>query len=460
MELDPRGFVATHRISFTQPERVTVPLIYPWGTPLILAPAYAGFGCDIHALKIPNLACFLIFLLTLYFLARGYHSSVGTLLMVGAFATNPLLLRELNSIGSDIPFLSASTLSMLLIDTTVFRGRRLISKKWDASVLGLSLATSICVRPTGWLLVLPLMVAHAVKLKASQKSVDKDLVTNVETLSRGQACLPYILCGATLLVWNVIFPPNFSRLSAIPPMTSEILKQNFSAYLLLPVQFFYGAPYPWIFYIGALGLVIVGVRASWARTPHFIFYCITTLGLLVLWPFYQGARLTLPIAPFLFHFMLEGVRAVRADFGPRGMKRFDTASLSVGVFLIGSLCLTSVAGIQKNLRDQGIPVDGPFSKDAQEVFNFISTKTAPDDVIVFFKPRLMRLLTGRRSFESGARVALDQGNYICLFNGNVEDEGGSQLPQALFDDFVEQGLIQPVFGNAQFIVGKTHSSLR
>ncbi len=460
VEFDPQTFVEANLFTLTHSEIVRIPLVYPWGAPVILAPAYAAFGLDIHALKIPNVACFLMFLLTLFLFARGYHSSVFTLFVVAIFSTSPLLLMELNRIGSDIPFMLASTLSMLLIDATVMRGRRLICKNWDASILGLCLATSISIRPNGWLLVLTLLFAHALKLRAAQRSIHFDHTLTVETHSRAQVTLPYISCGTALLVWNIIFPVSISRLSAVPPITPEIFNQNTLVYLLLPSQFFYGAPYPLIFYSGALGFVVLGVRASWARTPHFLFYCGTTLGLLVLWPFYQGVRFILPIVPFFFHFMLEGVRTVRSQLGPRGVKLFDAVSLSVGVLLIGSLCLASVAGVQKNLRDQRMPIEGPFSKEAREMFNFISTQTDPDDVIVFFKPRLMRLLTERRSFDSGSRVALEQSDYICLFKGPVESTGAGRFPQALYDELTQQGLIQPVFVNDQFLVGRSNPASR
>src|SRR5512142_2134633 len=81
------------------------PLAYPWGYPLILAPVYALKGISPLALKLPSLIFFAGFLVCLYFLARRGLTQTESLLLVALFAFNPLLLKFLDQILSDIPFL-------------------------------------------------------------------------------------------------------------------------------------------------------------------------------------------------------------------------------------------------------------------------------------------------------------------------------------------------------------------
>ena len=42
-------------------------------------------------------------------------------------------------------------------------------------------------------------------------------------------------------------------------------------------------------------------------------------------------------------------------------------------------------------------IDGPYSKEATALFKYISSNTKNDDIISFFKPRVMSLYTGRKS---------------------------------------------------------------
>jgi hypothetical protein len=240
----------------------------------------------------------------------------------------------------------------------------------------------------------------------------------------------------------------------------QSLEQNLAAYFLMPVQIFFGAPCPWIFFVTSLALVVIGLRSAWEKTPHVVFYCVATLVLLVVWPFYQGVRLVLPVLPFFFLFVLEGIESLCSGMGARWARVARSLTIAVSSILLVSLFIAAAAGVRKNLETGGIPEEGPFSKDAQEMFHFVSTQTTTDDVIVFFKPRLMQLLTGRRSFESSTRAAIEQADYICLFDGFVEENGGMQLPHILFNDLVKEGRIQPVFVNPKFVIGKTSRSLR
>ena len=109
-------FVAANTFTVTQSSHQIGPAAYPWGFPLMLAPVYALIGLSPLALKLPGLLTYLGFLLVFFFMTKRRFLSTESLLAVSLFAFNPELLRSLDNIASDIPFLFISTLSILLAD--------------------------------------------------------------------------------------------------------------------------------------------------------------------------------------------------------------------------------------------------------------------------------------------------------------------------------------------------------
>src|SRR6266540_6246231 len=135
--------------AFTNNESTTYvgPLAYPWGYPLILTPAYAIKGINPLALKIPALFFYAGFLVCLYLLLKARLTEAESLLIVGLFAFNPMLLQFLDQILSDIPFLFFSTLSLWLI---IKDQRRSIL---HAILIGTSIFFVVFIRATGILLL-------------------------------------------------------------------------------------------------------------------------------------------------------------------------------------------------------------------------------------------------------------------------------------------------------------------
>ena len=43
------------------------------------------------------------------------------------------------------------------------------------------------------------------------------------------------------------------------------------------------------------------------------------------------------------------------------------------------------------------PIDGPHTPESREMLEYVASQSEEEDVVVFFKPRALNLLTGRRS---------------------------------------------------------------
>ena len=68
------------------------------------------------------------------------------------------------------------------------------------------------------------------------------------------------------------------------------------------------------------------------------------------------------------------------------------------------------------LRARGTVERGPFADYTLEMFDFIQEQTAAEDTIVFFKPRVMRLMTNRNTLRINNANDLFVADYVCFFN--------------------------------------------
>ena len=92
---------------------------------------------------------------------------------------------------------------------------------------------------------------------------------------------------------------------------------------------------------------------------------------------------------------------------------------------------------------------GPYSKSARDVFSFIEMQTADEDVIVFWKPRVLRLFTGRQSIMINDPSQLRRGDCICYI---AEQDTHNQVALTDLERLVEQGHLKQVYSNDGFVV--------
>jgi len=81
-------FVQRNAFTIENSSRPIGPVTEPWGFPLLLAPAYAIFGLKILALKFVVTACFTVFLIVFFFLARVILADTESLLITAVVAFN------------------------------------------------------------------------------------------------------------------------------------------------------------------------------------------------------------------------------------------------------------------------------------------------------------------------------------------------------------------------------------
>ena len=170
------------------------------------------------------------------------------------------------------------------------------------------------------------------------------------------------------------------------------------------IKDFFGYIFPvnFIFYLLSIPLLFFGLRKKWHSSTPILIYVILTLVLYIIWPSRQGLRFLFPVLPFYLYFVFIGFSAVTHKynyFSIRAFRRISLTRTRVMSAVLVILIFQSSWLIYKNVlreRDGG-PNYGPYTNDAKEMFTFVRQNVQQNEVVVFIKPRVMRLFTDRDS---------------------------------------------------------------
>jgi len=412
------------RSAFTNTQSTTHlgPLAYPWGYPLILAPAYALKGISPLALKLPALFFYAGFLACLYFLVKNRLTQSESLLLVSLFAFNPLLIQFLDQILSDIPFLFFSTLSLLLLTQ---EGKRTILQY---ALIGASIFFTTFLRVTGILLLGSFLIVEFFRLLNNRK--DRAIVTEIIQSS-------FVVCVVFALFWiaNLLLFPSggesyFSQYSDL----IETAKDFAVAYFNVFSKFFgEAAGWKYLYYV----LLVFFLIGAWVRRkpePVFLLFFVLWLIVHITYPYWQGPRYIFPLLSIFIYFVFQGMKIainkLPENYPLLGQRVFYTFWLLIaGIFLF-----TSSANAYTNLQS-GRAINGPFDSYSMEVYDYIKEQTPPDSVVVFFKPRVMVMMTEHPTIMSTECDRMWKGDYIVLSRKVGENQqitpeniGSCQLP--------------------------------
>jgi hypothetical protein len=438
---NPAAFIEQNRFTIegsTQAFSPLGPVAYPWGFPLLLAPFCALFGVDMLALKAVNISCYLLFLVVLAAGFRRLHSGAGGLALVGIFALNPVMLKEVDRIYADIPFLLVSTLTLVVIRHIILAQGRLVSRAADLVLVGLLIAVTCSLRTNG-LLLLPALAWAQLYTRLTQPP----------SPCHGAGWLALIPYGSFLVaagIWTLIFPwGGRVLLQYMQTTTPATLLSNAIYYLHLPTEFFNfngGA----IVYGATLPFFLLGAAQRLRSDGHLVIYIILTLLLFVCWPGRQGLRYLIPVLPLGVSLVISGIEGLKGR--PHNRMYWPRILGLAGMFVVVfAFAWSSSTHAVRNLQRGREIALGPSQPKAAEMLDHIRRHTPPDAVIVFFKARVMRLLTGRPAIRIFKPDTIPRGDYLCV---DLEDEAYRQLRMTRVRELFSEGYLVPVFNNAKW----------
>jgi len=409
------------------------PVAYPWGYPLILTPVIALKGVHPLTLKLPGLFFFAGFLICLYLLTKDRLTSTESLLLISLFAFNLTLTTFLDEILSDIPFMFSTTLGLLLII-------KLKPTIRNSIMLGAIIFLSFFIRTTGIILLASYLAYQAINFYF-QKEMRKEILVNSI----------WVVLSFSLLfaITSLIFPNGQgSYFRQLMGLTVEIFfRRNLPGYFNLFWQFFGTSPL-WVYpYYALIIFFLIGIWAQRNTDQLLIIFFTLYLIAMLFWPEWQGIRFIFPLLPIFIYFAFQGISSVIKNL-PENYGWYIKGITYIFWFaIVGIFLFNSGLKAYSNLKDNR-KINGPFDPYSSDVFNYIKEKTSQDSVIVFYKPRAMRLFTDRNTLMRTDCNGLKLGDYAVI---SYKAEN-SQIPPT---EIGKCGLkLSTVFENKRFIIYK------
>jgi len=431
------AFVTANTFTVTQSSHQIGPAAYPWGFPLMLAPVYALVGLSPLALKLPGLLMYLGFLLVFFFLTKRRFTLTESLIAVSLFAFNPNLLRSLDNIASDTPFLFFSTLSVLLADLYA-QETQSKRKSTLAAVTGVFIFAAFFVRTQGLILLGSMLLFQGIHFLGQPKR--RLQIVN-------ESLFIVVAFGALWVISALIFPGGqTSYLVLYAGFSMDTLTGNIASYSRLFREFFASLPGQGLFFGTFVVLFFIGLVAKFKADFLFVPYAALYLIVLWTWPEWQGYRFLFPVLPFFLYFAIQGIK-VTLDKASENQKAILQKGAHAYLLLIVFLFAYNASlNAYANLRD-GREINGPFDPYSIETYDFIKNNTPPDSVIVFFKPRVMRLMTDRDALALTECDRISEGDFLALSKKVGEN---LQIPPERIDECNLP--LDVVFQNRRFTV--------
>jgi hypothetical protein len=447
------------------------PIAYPWGFPVLLAPFYAVFGLNMIGLKLLGMISFLLFIVLLCVGFRKYHSAVWLLCLVCFFSLNPTMLSFTDQILSDLPFLLLSTAGVLWMGRLIIEKRNLISPVWEYILLGAIISGAFFIRANGILLLVTLAITQFIALALRLRQGDlpnAQCSTSFRRLFSDRSVflksllinlIPYISFFCIVLLWETIIPKGFASYPSYlsNPITIDVIKHQLDYYIDLPLEFFISVPHFYLFYFASIPIAIAGIIRRYRSDYHIVVYIILTFVLYILWSSsqsLQGLRYLFPILPFYFSFVITGLEIFQGGKTNVEQKLRKWVCLIPILIIFTCFVISSVGNAYANMIHHRETISGPYTAPAQGMFSFIRSNTEKESTIVFFKPRLMRMMTDRKSLMLRKQEELSRGDYLCVYLAPVRDQVSPDTVQEL----LKQQSVSLIYQNSEFLVYKLNYS--
>ena len=208
-------------------------------------------------------------------------------------------------------------------------------------------------------------------------------------------------------------------------VTAQTIRDNLVYYFKLPLALYEGVPGRQAICLLTYPLCAMGMLVRVRRDLPTLMYMAATLGIYLLWPdSMQGLRFLFPLLPFYLSFTLSGFQTLADRLAPSLRPLVRGLGFGLALYVVVAMAVSSTGRAVSNQR-QGRPApEGPYTEVSRALFDEVRRVTKPDDHVVFFKPRVMRFLTGRPSTTQRSLDHLHPGTYLVLYR----DDDGSVWP--------------------------------
>jgi hypothetical protein len=351
------------------------PKTYPPVFPLILAPIYVLFGLNLKIMKIVIVLFFLLSLFVIYLNFKNDLPLKYLILLLIILGPNYYFWNFKDRVLSDIPFLFFTYTSLFLI-RKMNRFRNYPGKVFLLSIFaGISMYLSYGTRSLG-IIFLPSLIIYEY---LNYKKLSKPIILAL-SIFIAFALLQSFLChnggsyfDQITFDFRIIFKNSILYLKNVAGFL------NNTHFLSLKVLIFFTVS------IGAILGFILNLHKNIGIYEIFIFFYISVI---IIWPSNQGTRFLIPLLPLYIYYFL-------VSFYTFNKSKYGKISLFLFCAIISGIIVSNVLKyVEQGFRP--IP-RGIHKQESLELFNFIKTKTKESEIIIFDKPRILTLFSGRKS---------------------------------------------------------------
>ena len=352
------------------------PPAYPPVFPLLLAPLVACFGVNLLVLKIPGIISFtaLLLLLTRRILKPEVDEWLRVLLVIlTGFA--PCFFFQSERIYADLVFVSLTFFALYFTDKCLEPG----GTAKQGLLAGLFIYLSFGTRTVGFMLIPVALLLYFLRKDRNPRALGALLV-----LSLALMLVQSILITGT----GSYFDQMPAGITAVLTIALRLLGNYVNLFIHLIETGNDLAQYAvFLFMLEGflLGMLIRNRQSIFIYTIFFFVY----FGSLLSWPSYQGYRFLLPLVPVYFLYSTEGIHYLSVS-----LIHSQRGQLAVKIVLF-FLVIIGYAGMYRDAFPR--PQSAMEKPSTTSLFQFVKEQTRPDDTIVFFKPRVLALFTGRKS---------------------------------------------------------------
>ncbi len=431
------------------------PVAYPWGFPLLLATAQFFAGDSLLTYKFVGMLSWICFLVALWWAFHRELSTAQMAFLLALFAFHPwFLFNASNEVMSDIPGLLSAFVTLVSARRILTEKKYVCGPRCDRILLGVLLLLSIVIRTTNIFVLGATLLTQGTQILRTRLSHGEQRNFWQQVLLES---LPFITFLVGYFAWLRIFPGGGTGYAEqflgdsgyiLNPLHGDfwhaLLRVNIDN--IITINEFFPTHEKSLLSFFLLFCVTItafyGIKKTWGKNLVFIFFiALYSFFFSLTGPIYQGLRYYIPILPLVFYFSIIGISsAVKQK-----RKRATLFLICIGWLIISIFFVKSTIYILKNIEKNGHYDTGPYAEDAQELFSFILNKTKKDDVIIFFRPRIVYAMTQRKSLPFSIDL---QGDYVCRTNNNISVRG--EPSEKYFIPLEKRHSIERIFSNQSF----------
>tara|TARA_Y100000589_G_C27192781_1_gene645483 strand:- start:2834 stop:4333 length:1500 start_codon:yes stop_codon:yes gene_type:complete len=371
----------------------------PWGYPLLVSIVFKFFGNNYLFFKIQQVIFIFIFYICLFIGFKNKLNLISRLILIALFGLNIFFISPLNEPLSDYAYLTFSIISVFGIFNIFEKKDYVFNKYIDIILLSILICFTQSIRGIGVSLFITIFIIQIKSILTI--NVNKKLSIKKSFLFENifYYFIPYFIKVFYDLLLNKILPSdnNFNfHLSEFSITNINIFVGNIFYYLKLPAYFFSNyAKIGIIFYFACFYPFILGVREKFKKEISFKVYISLNILILLFFPHRQGLRFIYPILPLLFYYVFVGLNILYKNISHNS----NSYKKVYKILMIALLFNWSLSFYFYKVSLYDNKINSPFSSYFLESIENIKLVTNNEDKILFWKPRLLKYLTGRDSFN-------------------------------------------------------------